>query len=87
MRADKRVLEVSLDKALGVPIYEWDGNQDIMVLFVPLRTDYDEQFEEAIARADRIAKALTVRRSKDQLTQKGDTEDGNTYQKSASNRG
>ena len=59
MKADHKVTKVSLSGIPAVALFERDRGINVTVLYVMVRTDYDETEEEAIRRAKRIADHLT----------------------------
>jgi 3-polyprenyl-4-hydroxybenzoate decarboxylase len=59
MKADHKVTKVSLSGIPAVALFERDRGMNVTVLYVMVRTDYDETEEEAIRRAKRIADHLT----------------------------
>lgn len=59
MRADVKVIKVSLSDVPAVAIYERDRGLNVTVMYVLVRTDYEESDKDAVVRAQRIAKHYT----------------------------
>lgn len=59
MWVDKGIVLVSMDK-MPVVIIRDDLRQPVM--YIPVRTDFRETDEEALKRADRICRYLTLKR-------------------------
>lgn len=59
MKAANRVIDFTADKVPAVCIYERSNGINVAVLIVPVRTDFYETDEDAIARASRIATVLS----------------------------
>jgi hypothetical protein len=59
MKADSKVINLSLLNVPAVALFERDRGENVTVLYVMVRTDYDETEEEAVHRAKRVATKLT----------------------------
>lgn len=59
MLADSKVVRLSLSDVPAVVLYEKDRGTRVAILYVLVRTDYEETEEQAIKRAHRVADQLT----------------------------
>lgn len=82
MKADNKVVSVSLSGVPCVVITERDRGLNTPVLYIPVRTDYGETDVAALKRAIKIAEWLTddiaVKKSSSTNHNRGDLSHGNS---------